>query len=194
MKWKYSELDIDYTFDISIDEYEERTRKVRRAMEERNIDLGVAWGMQLFPGDITYLSGFDVNLEVGAMILLTQDDLYLLTGPEAYPAAKIDIKNGEPFAVYDLSEPEIDYSRTSGVTTVKDCISRMFKGRNPQRVAFLTFDDFLTVKAYNSVFNTLPSCTEILYATDILYNLRLSKSVAEQRLMTDITAGKFSSK
>jgi len=174
---------IDYSFDIPVDEYKKRAERVREEMVKRDIDLAIAWGLQLFPGDIIYLTGFDINLEIGAMILMTQDDVYLLTGPEAYPAAKIDIKNGEPFGVSELGCIGVDYSRTPEITNVKDCIKRIFKNHIPKRVAILTFPDFLTTLAYNAIISGLSSKTEIIYATDILYSLRMVKSASEQKLM-----------
>ena len=183
MKWPYKDLDIDYSFDIPAREYAERTRAVRAEMARRKIDLAVAWGLQLFPGDIIYLTGFDVNLEVGAMALVTQEDLYLLTGPEAFPAAKIDIKNGQPFSVSDLGCPGIDYERTPGVSTIKECVQRILRNKKPQTVGILTFPDFMTTRAYDAVAAAVPRKTTVVYATDILFSMRLIKSPAEQKLM-----------
>lgn len=166
------------------DEVGERVAQVRAHMLEEGIELGIAWGTQLFPGDIIYMSGFDINLEVGAMILLTQEDLYLLTGPESYPAAKVDIKLGIPFGTADLGCPGVDYERTPGVTTVRECIDKILQGEQPKKAAELTFPDFMTTLAYDAVHTALPAFTELVYATDILYKLRLNKSPAEQKLMT----------
>lgn len=184
MKWGYKDLEIDYAFDIPAAEYCERVAQVRAHMLEEGIELGIAWGTQLFPGDIIYMSGFDINLEVGAMILLTQEELYLLTGPESYPAAKVDIKLGIPFGTADLGCPGVDYERTPGVTTVRECIDKILQGEQPKKAAVLTFPDFMTTLAYDAVRNALPAFTELVYATDILYKLRLNKSPAEQKLMT----------
>lgn len=184
MKWEYKDPNIDYNFDIPLDEYKERVNKVRNILNDRDIDLAIAWGLQLFPGDIIYLSGFDINLEVGAMILLTQEELYLLTGPEAYPAAVMDIKYGEPFGVIELGCPGIDYERATGITKIKKCIEKILKKKKLKKVSFLTFKDFLTKLAFDSVIDTLPVKTIITYEIDILYKMRLKKSNSEQKLMT----------
>ena len=183
MKWEYVDPKIDYDFDIPPNQYKERVNKVRNILKERKVELAVAWGLQLFPGDIIYLSGFDINLEIGAMILLTQENLYLLTGPESYPAAVMDIKNGETFGVVELGAPGIDYERTPGITKIKNCIEMILKKQKPKRIAFLTFKDFMTTLAYDSVLEALPVGTEASYETDILYKMRLEKSPAEQKLM-----------
>ncbi|MCK5737288.1 MAG: hypothetical protein KAH21_12460, partial [Spirochaetaceae bacterium] len=97
------------------------------------------------------LTGFDINLEVGALALITQDHLMLLTGPEALPAAIMDIRNGEPFGVQDLGCPGIDYERTPGLTTIKDCISKILNNVKPKKAAVLTFPDFMSTLAYDRV-------------------------------------------
>ena len=188
MKWDYSHLDIDYDFDIPLSEYALRATRVRNIMKQRNIDLAFSFGTETFPGDVLYLSGFDINIEVASIVLLSQDRMYLLSGPEAGGAAQLDTRFGEPRMVWELAAPDLDYDRVPGVTTVKDCIDDMFAGAGPGTVGSLTYSELLSKKCHDVIVSAVPANADIVEATDILHDLRMNKSEAEQTLMRTSTA------
>ena len=188
MKWDYSHLDIDYDFDIPLSEYALRATRVRNIMKQRNIDLAFSFGTETFPGDVLYLSGFDINIEVASIVLLSQDRMYLLSGPEAGGAAQLDTRFGEPRMAWELAAPDLDYDRVPGVTTVKDCIDDMFAGAGPGTVGSLTYSELLSKKCHDVIVSAVPANADIVEATDILHDLRMNKSEAEQTLMRTSTA------
>lgn len=188
MTWDYCDLDIDYNFDIPAGEYEVRVARVRNAMAERNLDFAFSYGTETFPGDILYLSGFDINIEVGGIVLLSQDRMFLLSGPEAGGAAQLDTRYGEPRMVWELAAPDLDYDRVPGVTTIKDCVREMFGKAGPGRVGFLTYPELMSKKCHDDIVAAVPAGAEIVEATDILYELRMNKSDNEQTLMRSSTA------
>lgn len=188
MKWEYANLDIDYDFEIPLSEFEERVSKVREIMKQRDLDLVFAYGTETFPGDVLYLSGFDINVEVGSIVLLSQDQMFLLTGPEAGGSGQLDTRYGEPRMVWELAAPEIDYDRVPGITTIKNCIEEMFDKAGPRTVGSLTFSELLAKKCYDDIVLAIPMDVEIVEATDILYKMRMDKSDNEQKLMRYATA------
>lgn len=62
-------------------EYAERLRRVREAMAERGVTLGIAYGNEFVPGDVQYLSGHDPQIEAAAAIV-TPNAVGLLGGAE----------------------------------------------------------------------------------------------------------------
>ncbi len=188
MVWEYSSLDIDYDFEIPASEYELRVARTRKVMKERKLDLAFSYGTETFPGDVLYLSGFDINIEVGSIVLLSQDDMFLLTGPEAGGAAQLDTRCGEPRMVWELAAPDLDYDRVPGVTTIKGCIDDMFGKAGPKTVGALTYRELLSKKCHDDIASAVPASAEFVEATDILYDLRMNKSESEQNLMRTSTA------
>lgn len=167
---------IDRSVIIPTSEFEERCTKLRKVMAERKIDIGLAYGTPYMPGDVLYLSGYDSNLENSAL-LITQDKLYVLVGPEGSFQARQMVRYGEYRIVEELQIPTEEYINTRSMP-MRDIIHEIFPGEL-KRVGILSRGDVITLDAVNMVKENVPDNVEFVNAGDIIYNMRVFKSPAE---------------
>ena len=171
---------VDRTVAIPMSEYAQRCAKLRKIMAERKIDLGVAYATPYMPGDVLYLTGFDTAVE-NATVLITQDKLFVLAGPEGSYVARAHIQHGEYRIVEELQIPTEEYVNTPSIP-LKDVIKEIFPGEL-KKVGFLTRPDVITVDAVNMIKENMASGVEFEDDGDILYYMRFEKSPAEMAVL-----------
>lgn len=167
---------IDRSVRIPQGEFEQRCAKLRKNMEARKIDIGLCYATPYMPGDVLYLSGYDSNLENSAL-LITQDKLFVLVGPEGSYMARQNVRYGEYRIVEELQIPTEEYINTPSVP-MKDIIHEIFPGEL-KRVGILTRGDVITVDTVNMVKDNVSKSVEFVNAGDIIYHMRVFKSPAE---------------
>jgi len=82
MKGSSAMLEKDYLSKrISDREYQERADKIRRAMADEGLDVGIAYATEHMPGDVQYLTGYDPHIE-NVALLVTPQRVVALGGAE----------------------------------------------------------------------------------------------------------------
>ena len=62
-------------------EYTDRLSRIRAAMLEANIEVGLAYGNEFVPGDLQYITGYDPQIEAAAVIV-SAEAVAVVGGPE----------------------------------------------------------------------------------------------------------------
>ena len=60
-------------------EFKERAQKIRGALDEAGLEVGIAYATEHMPGDVQYLTGYDPHLE-NVALLVTPDRIIALGG------------------------------------------------------------------------------------------------------------------
>jgi Xaa-Pro aminopeptidase len=167
---------IDKTVRIPVSEYGQRCEKLRKVMAERNIDIGLAYATQCMPGDVLYLTGYDSNIE-NSCLLITQDKLFVLVGPEGSYMARQNVKYGDYRIVEELQIPTEEYVNTPS-TPARDIIHEIHPGKI-KTIGLLTRGDVLTLDCVKMIKDNVPDDVKFVEAGDIIYNMRVFKSVNE---------------
>lgn len=167
---------IDKSVKIPLSEYEERCTKLRKIMEERKIDIGIVYATPYMTGDVLYLTGYDTAVE-NASALITQDKLFVLAGPEGSYMARQNVKYGEYRIVEELQIPSEEYVNTPS-EPIRDIIKEIFPGEI-KRIGLLTRGDVMTLDCIKMIKENVPGNVEFVDAGDILYYMRVNKSVNE---------------
>ncbi len=174
--------DFDTEFDIQPDEYRGRVEKVQKILVERGISVAYASGTPFLPGDVFYLSGHDVQCpENNAISIISQDKAYICVGPEGYEYAKEMVKFGEIINLDELKYEHEEYPYAK-FRNLKDVLYEAAGGKI-EKVGKLTFDYIGTDLIQKLIKNCIEEKTEIVNATDILYELRFIKSDNELELL-----------
>lgn len=171
---------VDVSVKIPKSDYEARCAKLRSEMEKRGIDIGFTFGSPFMPGDVMYLTGYDPVLE-NNMVMISKDKVFLLCGQEGSYCARFHIMNGEIKIILEMNIPTEEYINT-GSTTVKDLIKEVTP-HGVKRIGILTREDVFSVDALNSIKNAAGSMVDFVDASDIIYNMRFEKSIAEQAVL-----------
>jgi len=173
--------EVDTSVTIPVKEYEERVKKLRKRLLDFDADIGIAYGTPHMPGDVFYLSGYDPQLE-NTILLISQEKMFILCGPEGYTFAKEMVKYGEIKIVTELQLPLEDYPITETVS-IDEVLKELFC--DPiRRVAILTKDDVVTTGNMALMQKHLDNEVEFIDASDILYfELRFMKSINEQKVL-----------
>jgi Xaa-Pro aminopeptidase len=66
---------------LTAQEFERRFARLRAALEEAGLDVGIAAGNQALPGDVQWLTGYDPQLETAAVVVSSRG-VYGIGGPE----------------------------------------------------------------------------------------------------------------
>jgi len=170
---------VDTSVKIPYSDYVKRSEELREKMAERKIDVGLAFGTPYLPGDVMYLTGFDTAVE-NAIALISKDKLIVIVGPEGSYPCRENIKYGEYRTVQELQIPTEEYLNTKSIP-IKDVISELYPGK-VNRVGILTRPDIITIDAVEIIKEAIPSA-EFLNESDILYNMRYIKSIAELAML-----------
>jgi Xaa-Pro aminopeptidase len=93
---------------LSQSESEVRIARVRRILEEENLDLALVYYDEFNIGNGWYLTGWCPQFESGAVLIPRQGDALILGGPESEPFAKLDsaIKETRNFPVFMVPDEE----------------------------------------------------------------------------------------
>jgi len=172
---------VDTTVTIPKDEYKERVQKLRQRLFDYGADIGIAYGTPHMPGDVFYLLGYDPHLE-NAMLLISQEKMFILCGPEGERYGDEMLKYGEIRIVDEMQIPLEDYPVTKTVS-IDEVIAELFHGRI-KRAAILTKDDVMTTECMAMMEKHLGNEVEFIDASDVLYyEMRLIKSLNEQKVL-----------
>jgi len=89
-------------------EYEARIQKVKRLLEEKELDLALVYYDEFNIGNGWYLTGWCPQFESGAVLIPREGEPMLLGGPESEPFAKMDsaISETRNFPVFMVPDEE----------------------------------------------------------------------------------------
>ena len=126
---------------ISVREYEERAEKVRRAMADEGLDVGIAYATEHMPGDVQYLTGYDPHLE-NVALLITPKRVVALGGAEGEKM----FEDGASFGEWrNLSLFEIPFQDYGGIKfwSLPDVL-RDVLGHIPDEIGILSASNVLS--------------------------------------------------
>jgi len=95
---------------IPDNEYEERAVKIRRALAQEGLEVGIAYATEHMPGDVQYLTGYDPHLE-NVALLVTPDRIIALGGAEGEKMFEDSARFGEWRNLTLFEIPFQDYGR-----------------------------------------------------------------------------------
>jgi len=173
---------IDTNKKIPIEEFKSRVKKVQDELDRRNIDFGIAYGTPYMPGDVFYLSGYDVHLEIASSILISPTKIFVLGGPEGEAYGLESLKAGEWRNLKEFQIPWEDYPQAS-FQSLKDIIYEATNGKKVEKVGILTLKEIMSLEFFEIVKSNVSDKVEFVDATDILANARYIKSKNEQKMI-----------
>ncbi len=156
---------------ISEEEYKEREKKIRKAMEERKLDLLLLYGDEYRYGDSLYVSNYKGgNLvdEAPYCVFFPLDESKELV----FFAGRFNVQTAK------------DYARIKDVRCAWDIdkeLKDLAQGKRYRRVGF-SGEDIMPQSIYERIRKGLPDAT-LEPASDIMRDLRMRKSDGEIRLM-----------
>ncbi len=172
---------IDTTVTIPAAEYGRRVAQLRRRMAELRVDIAYAFATPCMPGDVFYLSGYDAPVET-SILLVSQDKLFVLAGPEGARYAQEMVKFGEVRILSEMQIPLEDYPLIK-VWNLADVLKELAGGR-VDRVGVLTKGDVVTLDANALIKKVVGPEAEFVDISDVLYyEMRYYKSRAEQEVL-----------
>ena len=158
-------------------EFEERVERVKFELKKREVDVAIAYGNELRPGDTGWLTGYDPQIEPTAVVIGSEKAL-VLGGPEGKFYAEEMMQVGEFRCLEELKIPEEDYPGFEFHT-----LSQVLKeacGHNAKKVGLLTTKENLTYSFYELVQS---ASEKLIDMSDFLLNSRYHKSEAELDVM-----------
>jgi Xaa-Pro aminopeptidase len=173
---------IDTTKKIPKEEFENRVKKLQDEMDRRNIDLGIAYGSPLVPGDVIYLSGYDPHLEIAAAIVVSRTKMAVLGGPESVGCARESMRAGEWRYLKEFQLSWEDYPQAE-FSTLREVIDEVTGGKNVKKVGLLTTRDVISLDWFELVKESAGTGAEFVDASDILAEARYIKSKNEQEMI-----------
>ncbi|MCL5985584.1 MAG: M24 family metallopeptidase [Actinobacteria bacterium] len=177
---------VDLTKKIPKIEHEDRLKRLRKALAEKDIDVGIAYGTHCMPGDVQYLCGYDPQIENVAMVI-SQDNTFVLGGPEGQGYAEEMMEVGEWKNLKEFQIPLEDYPGVDW-QSLKDLIKEACP--ITRRISILTSNDVITHGFYQQILDAKPDKAELIETPEILAEMRYIKSKNEQDLikLANITA------
>ena len=153
------------------EEYKEREKKLRKGMEERNLDLLLIYGDEYRYGDSVYIANFKG-------LNIVEEAPYCVFFP-------LDENEKSVFFTGRFNmQPAREHARIKDVRSIWDIdqhLKDLAGGKNYRRVGY-TGEDILPQSIYERVRKGLPGAT-LEPASEIMMNLRLRKSDVEVKLM-----------
>jgi Xaa-Pro aminopeptidase len=176
---------VDLLVKIPKKEFEERIERVKFELEKRDVNVAVAYGSELRPGDTGWLTGYEPQIEPTAVVVGCEKTL-VLGGPEGQFYAEEMMQVGEFRCLKELKIPEEDYPGFEFHT-----LKQIFKeacGHDAKKVGLLTTKENLTCSFYE----LLQGASEkLIDMSDFLLKARYRKSQRELDVMR--VAAKISS-
>lgn len=169
---------LDLSQRVPRSEYESRIHRVRRALRQRGLDAGLAYGNEWRPGDTGWLTGYDPHIESTACIISPKKVL-VLGGPEGMHYALETMQVGEYRNVEEFKIPDEDYPgfRFYGLNELfaEAC------GRRPRKIGLLTLKSNVSLAVIELVQKTTHA--KLVDASDLLLTMRYHKSPAELEMI-----------
>jgi hypothetical protein len=99
---------VDLSVYIPREEFEDRVERIRAEMENRQVDVAIAFGNELRPGDTGWITNYDPQIEPTAVVI-GPEKIFVLGGPEGKLYAEQSMQVGEFRCLQELKIPEEDY-------------------------------------------------------------------------------------
>jgi Xaa-Pro aminopeptidase len=168
---------IDLSVHIPRQEFEDRVERIRAEMKKRQVDVAIAFGNELRPGDTGWITNYDPQIEPTAVVIGPQN-VFVLGGPEGKLYAEQSMQVGEFRCLQELKIPEEDYPGFDFFT-----LNEIFNEASsfpPKSVGLLTCLDIITQAFYELIINTPVQKVDM---TDFLLKARYFKSKNELKCM-----------
>ena len=168
--------------EISIEERQERIKKIQEELIKRNIDAYLVHSTQSDFASVLYLSNHSPVWETLGVLIPKEGEAILLIGPEAEPFARSrsTIKKIVKMIEYrESAEPEYP---GIPVGNFKDLFDEISKGKGIKKLGLGDYA-ITPLPVYDSIKKALPKDAEIINASDIISNLRIIKSKQEILLL-----------
>ncbi len=168
---------VDLSIRIPQKEFEERIERIRSEMKKRQVDVAIAFGNELRPGDTGWITNYDPQIEPTAVVIGPRKVL-VLGGPEGKLYAEQSMQVGEFRCLQELKIPEEDYPGFD-FFTLREIFNESC-GFQPQTVGLLTCTDIITQAFFDLIKNTPVQRVDM---SDFLLKARYFKSVNELKCM-----------
>lgn len=168
---------LDLSVHVPKQEFKERVERVKSELKKRDVDVAVAYGNELRPGDTGWLTGYEPQIEPTAVVI-GPEKILVLGGPEGKFYAEEMMQVGEFRCLEELKIPEEDYPGFQFHT-----LKQIYKeacGYVAKKVGLLTTKENLTCSFYE----LLQGASEkLLNMSDFLLKARYHKSKSELEVM-----------
>src|ERR1700722_17435611 len=156
-------------------EFKERAQKIRGALNEEGLEVGIAYATEHMPGDVQYLTGYDPHLE-NVALLVTPDRVIGLGGAEGAEMFEDSARFGEWRNLSLFEIPFQDYGDTKFWTLpeiLKDVV-----GRIPSEIGLLSASNVVSAEMMELIGGSGTN-TKTRDVSHILARARYEKSPAE---------------
>lgn len=172
---------IDFDFQMPLEEYEERYRKVWKKLEEQNIDFGFFFWYREMAGDGIYLTGYNPNIERAAGIIAPGKRPLILAGPESGVLAQQSGLDLPIKFVYEFSIPE-EYYEGIEREYMHESIVDYLGEEKVNKIGYLSSLNLIPAEFVDHLRKDYGGA-EVVDAADILEDLRYEKSPNEFKCM-----------
>jgi|HubBroStandDraft_6_1064221.scaffolds.fasta_scaffold148676_3 Xaa-Pro aminopeptidase len=156
-------------------EFKERTQKIRQALDEAGLEVGIAYATEHMPGDVQYLTGYDPHLE-NVALLVTPDRIIALGGAEGGKMFEDGVRFGEWRNLTLFEIPFQDYGDTK-FWTLPEILSDVL-GTIPRKIGLLSASNVISAEMIDLIGADRTS-VELRDVSHILAQARYEKSPAE---------------
>ena len=156
-------------------EFKERAQKVRQALDEAGLEVGIAYATEHMPGDVQYLTGYDPHLE-NVALLVTPDRIIALGGAEGGKMFEDGVRFGEWRNLTLFEIPFQDYGDTK-FWTLPEILSDVL-GTIPRKIGLLSASNVISAEMIDLIGADRTS-VELRDVSHILAQARYEKSPAE---------------
>lgn len=166
---------------IPLNEYENRIKKIKNILKEKDIDVLVAFGTEAEPQNLIYLANYWPAFETGAVVVPREGSPALVIGPESKTFAEDYSVIKKIFQVLEHRESSEPNYPNQKLDTYEEIFDFVLNGNKPKKIA-ISGISIIALPVHEAIINSSNSA-EIIKADDILINLRMRKSRNEIILM-----------
>ena len=156
-------------------EFKERAQKIRGALDEAGLEVGIAYATEHMPGDVQYLTGYDPHLE-NVALLVTPDRIIALGGAEGAKMFEDSARFGEWRNLTLFEIPFQDYGDTK-FWTLPELLADVL-GTIPRKIGLLSASNVISTEMIDLI-GADRTAMELLDVSHILAQARYEKSPAE---------------
>jgi Xaa-Pro aminopeptidase len=156
-------------------EFKERAQKIRGALDEAGLEVGIAYATEHMPGDVQYLTGYDPHLE-NVALLVTPDRIIALGGAEGAKMFEDSARFGEWRNLTLFEIPFQDYGDTK-FWTLPELLADVL-GTIPRKIGLLSASNVISAEMIDLI-GADRTAMELLDVSHILAQTRYEKSPAE---------------
>jgi hypothetical protein len=124
-------------------EFKERAQKIRGALDEAGLEVGIAYATEHMPGDVQYLTGYDPHLE-NVALLVTPDRIIALGGAEGAKMFEDSARFGEWRNLTLFEIPFQDYGDTK-FWTLPELLADVL-GTIPRKIGLLSASNVISAE------------------------------------------------